>query len=452
MSQTTRKKVVIIGGGFGGVSAARALASAPVDITLVDRTNHHLFQPLLYQVATAGLSPGDIAVPIRWLLRRQRNIEVLLAEATAIDPTARTVALDVSPNVLRYDFLVLAAGARHSYFGRDEWEASAPGLKTLADAAAIRRRFLLSFERAERSADPAARAALQTIVVIGAGPTGVELAGIVPEIARTALRREFRHIDTAQTRVMLIEAGPRVLPAFDPSLSSAALRDLQALGVDVRLNTRVTSITDASVTVGDEVIPTATVFWAAGNVGAPVARSLAESVNRSGRVPVRSDLSLAGHPELFVVGDIAHQEIDGQVIPAVAPAATQGGAHAGRMIQRLLRGEGTVPFVYRHKGDLATIGRHKAVAALGPLKLSGTIAWLAWLFVHLLYLVGFRNRVSVLLQWAYAYLTFQRGVRLLNATGPVTPNAPDAIRTADPTAADFRTDHAHRTPAAPTAG
>jgi NADH:ubiquinone reductase (H+-translocating) len=452
MSQTTRKKVVIIGGGFGGVSAARALASSPVDITLIDRTNHHLFQPLLYQVATAGLSPGDIAVPIRWLLRRQRNIEVLLAEATAIDPTARTVALDVSPHVLRYDFLVLAAGARHSYFGRDEWEASAPGLKTLADAADMRRRFLLSFERAERTQDSTMRAALQTIVVIGAGPTGVELAGIIPEIARTALRREFRHIDTAQTRVMLIEAGPRVLPAFDPSLSAAALRDLQTLGVEVRLNSPVTNVTDTSVTVGTEVIPTATVFWAAGNMGAPVARSLGAKVDRSGRVPVHADLSVVGHPELFVVGDLAHTEIDGQLIPAVAPAATQGGAHAGRMIQRLLRGEATVPFAYHHKGDLATIGRHKAVAALGALKLSGTIAWLAWLFVHVLYLIGFRNRVSVMLQWAYAYFTFQRGVRLLNSTGSDAARAPLATRTADPTAGDSRTDRAQRTPAAPTAG
>ncbi|MCU0646797.1 MAG: NAD(P)/FAD-dependent oxidoreductase [Gemmatimonadaceae bacterium] len=410
-----RPRVVIIGGGFGGVAAARALRDAPVDITLVDRTNHHLFQPLLYQVATAGLSPGDIAVPIRWLLRRQRNVEVLLAEALAIDPVARSVLLDVEPNTLRYDYLVLAAGARHAYFGRDDWAPLAPGLKTLADAAELRKRFLLSFERAERTADPVERAALQTIVVVGAGPTGVELAGIIPEITHTALRREFRHIDTAKTRVVLVEAGSRVLPAFDPALSDAAARSLRALGVELRLGAPVTAITPYSVTVGGELIPATTVFWAAGNAGAPVARSLSVPLDRAGRVIVEPDLSVAGHPELFVVGDLAHVEIGGALVPGVAPGANQGGAHAGRMIAQRVRGAPTSPFVYHHKGDLATIGRHKAVAALGPIKLSGLIAWWAWLFIHLLYLVGFRNRVSVLLQWGYAYLTFQRGVRLLSA-------------------------------------
>ncbi|MCU0633577.1 MAG: NAD(P)/FAD-dependent oxidoreductase [Gemmatimonadaceae bacterium] len=424
MRGTGRKRVVIIGGGFGGVSAARALAKAPVDITLVDRTNHHLFQPLLYQVATAGISPGDIAVPIRWLLRRQRNIEVLLAEVQRVDPITRTVTLDVEPHTLSYDYLVVAAGVRHAYFGHDEWAPLAPGLKTLADAADIRKRFLLAFERAERTTDLEARAALQTIVVVGAGPTGVELAGIIPEITRTALRREFRHIDTAATRVLLVEAGPRVLPAFDPALSAAALRDLQRLGVEVRLNAPVTAVTATSVTVGSEIIPTETVFWAAGNVGAPVSRALGVPLDRAGRVPVDADLSVAGHPEFFVVGDLARIERNGAVVPGVAPAANQAGAHAGRMVARLARGEGTVPFVYHHKGDLATIGRHKGVAKLGPLTLSGVLAWWTWLFIHLLYLVGFRNRVSVLLQWGYAYVTFQRGVRLLNGTTVSIDDAP----------------------------
>jgi NADH dehydrogenase len=413
MRGTVQPRVVIIGGGFGGIAAARALASAPVAITLVDRTNHHLFQPLLYQVATAGLSPGDIAVPIRWLLRAQRNVRVVLAEVTAIDPTARTVALDVEPHSLAYDYLVVAAGARHSYFGHAEWGALAPGLKSLSDAADIRERFLLAFERAERSSDPVEQAALLTFVVVGAGPTGVELAGIMSEIARTSLHREFRNIDTRTARVLLVEAGPRVLPAFDPALSASAERALRASGVDVLLGAPVTAIDAESVTVGDRVIPTHAVFWAAGNAGAPVARTLGVPLDASGRVLVADDLSVPGFPELFVIGDLAHMEQHGAIVPGVAPAATQGGEQAARSIRQRVAGQPTRAFAYHHKGDLATIGRHKAVAGMGRIHLSGVVAWLAWLFIHLLYLVGFRNRLSVLMQWAFQYLTYQRGVRLL---------------------------------------
>jgi NADH:ubiquinone reductase (H+-translocating) len=417
MSGSSRPRVVIVGGGFGGIAAARALAHAPVDITLIDRTNHHLFQPLLYQVATAGLSPGDIAVPIRWMMRRQRNVSVLLAEVTQIDPASRTMTLDVEPQTIHYDYAIIAAGARHSYFGRDEWAQFAPGLKQLTDAADLRQRFLIAFERAERSQDADARAALLTFVVVGGGPTGVELAGIIPELTQRALPREFRHIDTRTARVVLVEAGPRLLPAFDERLSTAAARDLQQLGVELLLGSAVTDITARTVTVGDRVIPTETVFWAAGNAGAPVAQSLSVPLDRAGRVIVAPDLSVPGYPELFVVGDLSHIEIDGRIVPGVAPAANQGGAHAGRAIADRIAGRASRPFVYRHKGDLATIGRHKAVAALGPMRLTGIVAWWAWLFVHLLYLVGFRTRASVLIQWGYQYLTYQRGVRLLTRTG-----------------------------------
>ncbi|HEU4630850.1 MAG TPA: NAD(P)/FAD-dependent oxidoreductase [Gemmatimonadaceae bacterium] len=409
-----RPHVVIIGGGFAGMHAARRLAGAPVDVTLVDRTNHHLFQPLLYQVATATLTPSDIAVPIRWMLRRQRAATVLLGEVDAVDLEARRVRLDGGREELTYDFLIVATGARHSYFGHDDWEPLAPGLKSLEDALEIRRRFLLSFERAEKCDDPAERRALQTFVIVGGGPTGVELAGMLPGIAREAFRDDFRRIDTRDTRVILLEGGPRLLAAFPEELSARALRDLEELRVEVRLGSVVTRIEPDAVYVGDERIATRSVFWAAGNAASPLVRTLGVPVDRAGRALVEPDLSVPGHPEVFVLGDAAAvKQPDGQLVPGVAPAAMQMGRAAADNVRRTLRGEPRQPFHYRNKGDLATIGRHKAVANFGRLRVRGTLAWLLWLFVHIMYLVGFRNRISVLLSWAYSYFTYQRGVRLI---------------------------------------
>ncbi len=409
--------VVILGGGFAGLAAARTLRKASVRITLIDRSNHHLFQPLLYQVATAGLAPSDITVPIRWCLRKQRNTQVLLANATAIDTDARTVTLDHGPRHLTYDYLIVATGARHAYFGRDDWESMAPGLKSIADAFEMRQRFLMAFELAEKCEDPAEQRALMTFVIVGAGPTGVELAGTLPEVARGALSEDFRRIDTRQTRVILVEAGSRVLSTFPASLSQAAQRDLEQLGVEVRLGTPVTDITSDAVTVGDQRIEARTVFWAAGNEASPLGAMLGAPTDNAGRVKVSADLSVPGHPEVFVAGDLCTiLRDDGRPVPAVAPTANQTGAHAARVILRRLRGQDAQPFVYRHKGDLATIGRHKAVSAFGPVKLTGYLSWLIWVFVHLMYLVGFRNRVVVFVQWAYAYLTYQRGARLITDT------------------------------------
>jgi NADH:ubiquinone reductase (H+-translocating) len=409
-----RPHVVIVGGGFAGLHAARRLGHAPVDVTVMDRTNHHLFQPLLYQVATATLTPSDIAVPIRWLLRKQARTRVLLGEVSEVDVARRVVRLDGGAREIAYDYLVVATGARHSYFGRDEWEMLAPGLKSLEDALEIRRRFLLSFELAEKSDDEAERRALQTFVIVGGGPTGVELAGILPSIAREAFHDDFRRIDTRDTRVLLLEGGPRVLAAFPPELSERARRDLEGLRVEVRLNSIVTRVEADAVFVGDERIPTRNVFWAAGNAASPLVRTLGAPTDRAGRALVGPDLSLPGHPEVFVVGDAAAvQQPDGSTVPGVAPAAMQMGRAAGDNIRRALAGEPREPFHYRNKGDLATIGRHKAVARFGRLRFGGTVAWFLWLFVHLLYLVGFRNRVSVLMSWAYSYLTYQRGVRLI---------------------------------------
>jgi NADH dehydrogenase len=410
----TRPHVVIIGGGFAGIHAARRVARAPVDVTLVDRTNHHLFQPLLYQVATATLTPSDIAVPIRWMLRRQRRTTVLLGEVDAIDLAARRVSVNGGREELTYDYLIVATGARHSYFGHDEWESVAPGLKSLEDALEIRRRFLLSFECAELSDDPAERRALQTFVIVGGGPTGVELAGMIPAIARDAFRRDFRRIDTHDTRVILLEGGPRLLAAFPEDLSARALRDLQGLHVDVRLNSIVTRVDTDAVYVGEERIETRSVFWAAGNAASPLVRALGVPVDRAGRAVVEPDLSLPGHPEVFVIGDAATvQQDDGRPVPGVAPAAMQMGRATGDNVARAVRGEPRQPFRYFNKGDLATIGRHRAVAAFGRLHVRGNLAWVLWLFVHIMYLVGFRNRVSVLLSWAYSYFTYQRGVRLI---------------------------------------
>ena len=417
-ARTGRPHVVIVGGGFGGLNAARALKRADVDITLVDRTNHHLFQPLLYQVATAVLAPSDITIPIRYVLRRQRNVTVLMADVKAIDPDARTLYLDDEHRPLAYDYLIVAAGARHSYFGHDAWEDDAPGLKSIADAYETRRRFLTAFEQAEKATSEAERQAWLTFVIVGAGPTGVEMAGIIPDTA-AAFRKDFRRIDTCTVRVLLVEGGPRVLAAFPEQLSEEARRDLEELGVEVRLRSIVTQVDADGVTIGDpaaggERIAAHTVFWAAGNAASPLGRQLGAPVDRAGRVQVGEDLAVPGHPEVFVIGDMAAVTSEGKPVPGVAPAANQMGNHAARMIRASLAGEPRHPFQYRNKGDLATIGRHKAVARFGRFKLEGYFAWFLWLFVHIMYLVGFRNRLSVLLQWTYAYFTYQRGVRLIS--------------------------------------
>ena len=412
-AQARRPRVVIVGGGFAGLEAARALGEADAEVVVVDRTNHHLFQPLLYQVAMAVLAPTDIALPIRFLLRRQPNTSVLLDRIDRIDVERRLVRGE-SGRELTYDYLVVAAGARHSYFGHDDWEALAPGLKTIEDAREIRHRFLLAFEEAERCDDQEARQAWMTFAVVGGGPTGVELAGIVPDVTRHALRGEFRRIDTSAARIVLVEAGPRVLPSFPPALSERARRDLQALGVEVRTGAPVTLVTSEAVYVGAERLATHTVFWAAGNTASPLGRTLGVPLDRAGRVLVRPDLSIPGHPEVFVVGDLAATTgADGALVPGVAPAAMQAGRAAARNILKALRGEPPKPFRYRDKGNLATIGRHRAVADFGRFQVTGYAAWWLWLFVHILYLAGFRNRLSVLFEWGYAYLTYRRGARLI---------------------------------------
>ena len=412
-ARTRRPHVVVVGGGFGGIRAARSLARLDVDVTLVDRTNHHLFQPLLYQVATAVLAPSDITIPIRYVLRKQRNVTVLMAEVRDVDLDRRVVFLDEERRELPYDYLVLAAGARHSYFGHDDWEEIAPGLKSISDAYELRRRFLTAFEEAEKEPDVDRKQAWLTFVVVGGGPTGVELAGIILDTAR-AFRRDFRHIDTCDTRVVLLEGGPRLLAAFPEDLADRARRDLAGLDVQVRTGSIVTRIEPDAVYVGDERIPTHTVFWAAGNAASPLGARLGVPLDRAGRVIVEPDLSIPGHPEVFVVGDMAAATSGGAPVPGVAPAANQGGEHVARCVRATLAGQPRTPFRYVNKGELATIGRHRAVAKIGRAKLTGYVAWVFWLFLHLLYLVGFRNRVSVLVQWAYAYFTYQRGVRLIS--------------------------------------
>jgi NADH:ubiquinone reductase (H+-translocating) len=408
-----RPQVVIIGGGFGGYAAARSLRRAPVDITLIDRTNHHLFQPLLYQVATATLAPSDIMIPIRWGLRRQRNAEVWLGEATAVDTTRRVVILDKGNSQIPYDYLILATGTRHSYFAHPEWEALAPGLKSIEDALDVRNRFLLSFEEAERTPDLDERRSYQTFVVVGGGPTGVELAGMLPDVA-ISVRRDYRQIDTRATRVVLLEGTDRILSTFPTHLADRAKRDLEHLGVEVRTNARVTRIEADAVYVGDERIPARTVLWAAGNKASSLTRTLDAPLDDAGRVEVSSDLSIPAHPEVFVVGDAAAVRRDnGELVPGIAPAAIQEGTCAGTNILASLAGRRRRVFRYVNKGDLATIGRHRAVANFGFIRVTGYAAWVLWLFVHILYLAGFRNRVSVLVQWAYAYFTYQRGMRLI---------------------------------------
>jgi NADH dehydrogenase len=419
-------RVVIIGAGFGGLYAARALRHAPVEITLVDRRNHHLFQPLLYQVATAGLSPGDIAYPIRAVLSRQKNTRVLLAEAQAVDLEARKVILN--DGSLDYDYLIVAAGSADSYFGHGDWERFAPGLKSLEDALEIRRRILYAFERAERETDEARRRALLTFVVVGGGPTGVEMAGAIAEIARQVMVRDFRAIDPREARVILVEAGARVLAAYPEDLSAKAEASLKRLGVEVWLNSPVTNIERGRVVAGDHEVSAATTIWAAGVKASPLAQSLGTKLDKSGRAVVEPDLSLPGHPETFVIGDLAcflHQT--GKPLPGVAPAAIQEGRHAARNILHDLRGRPRTPFHYLDKGTLATIGRAAAVANFRVIKISGFFAWLAYLFVHLFFLIGFRNRFVVMFEWAWAYFTFQRSARLITGdidkvTIPRTPH------------------------------
>lgn len=410
-------RAVIVGGGFGGVAAAKALSGANIEVVVVDRENYHLFQPLLYQVASAALAPSDIAVPVRWLLRRQRNARVLMAAVREVVPAERTLVLE-DGQALTYDYLVLAAGGRHSYFGHDAWEARAPGLKTLADAVEVRHRFLSAFERAERCSDSTERRALMTFVIVGGGPTGVELAGIMVSVARRAFVRDFRAIDTRRTRIVLVEAGPRLLPTFLQRLSLRALRDLTALGVEVRLGSAVTAIDGDGVSLGSERIPCRTVFWAAGNRASGLATSLGAPLERNGQVRVLSDLSVPGWPEIFVVGDMALVEsASGQPVPGVAQGAIQMGRTAARNILRDLEGRPRRAFRYRNLGDLAVIGRYRAVAQFPWFSFTGFPAWLLWLFVHILRLAGFRNRASVLLQWGYSFLTWQRGVRLIVRKG-----------------------------------
>ena len=404
---------MIIGGGFGGLAATKVLRHEPVRVTLLDRHNYHLFQPLLYQVATATLSPGDIASPIRWIFRHARNVRVLLADAERIDTRAREVRLNDGASV-RYDFLIVATGSSHSYFGHDDWARSAPGLKTLEDAIHIRRRILLAFERAEQETDPVRREALLTFVLIGGGPTGVELAGTLAEIARQTLRDEFRSIDTRQARIILVEAGETILPAFPQKLRDAAHSSLARLGVEVLERTRVTDVDEHGVMLGSRRLPAGTVLWAAGVTASPLVQSLDVPMDRAGRAVVEPDLSIPGHPEVFVVGDAAsflHQ--GGSPLPGVAQVAIQQATHAARMIARRQRGLPTAPFVFRDKGSMAIVGRRSGLTDLGWIAFSGTLGWLAWLFLHIFMLIGFRNRLVVLLQWGVAYFTYQRSVRLI---------------------------------------
>jgi NADH:ubiquinone reductase (H+-translocating) len=395
--------------------AARALRRADVHLTVLDRTNHHLFQPLLYQVATATLAPTDITAPIRWLLRKHKQATVLLTEVLRVD-TARRVVVVEQEREIPYDYLIVAAGARHSYFDHPEWETVAPGLKSIDDAIRLRQRLLLSLERAEQEEDPVQRAAWLTVVIVGAGPTGTELAGMLPMIARHTLPSDFRRIASEAVRVILVEAGPKVLSAYPDDLSEHARRDLINLGVEVRTGAMVTRVERGVVEIGgSETIQTNTVIWAAGNAASPLGRTLGVPVDRVGRVPVQPDLSIEGHPEVFVIGDMAAITTKGKPVPGVAPAAMQMGRHAAHNIRRDLEQRPREPFVYRNKGDLATIGRHRAIADFGRLKLTGFLAWWFWLFLHIMYLAGFRNRLSVLIEWAYSYFTYERGARLITA-------------------------------------
>jgi NADH dehydrogenase len=409
-----RPHVVIIGGGFAGLYLAKKLRRAPVRVTVIDRRNHHLFQPMLYQVATAALNPSDIASPIRSILRRSRNTEVILGEATRVDTENRKVILADGAEV-GYDYLAVAPGARHSYFGNPSWEALAPGLKAIEDAVEIRRRVLLAFERAERETDANRRHELLTFVVVGGGPTGVEVAGALAEIRKFALSRDFRHIDPREASVVLLEAGPRILSTYPPSLSARAKADLRELGVIVRESTAVTGVSDDAVETADGLrVPTSTIVWAAGNQASPLLETLGVPLGRQGRVPVNADCSIPGHPEVFVLGDAAWHEHDGNpATPATCPGAIQMGRHAARAIVADIEGHQRPAFRYRDKGQLAVIGRGHAVADIGRLHFGGFFAWLFWALIHIVYLIGFRNRLLVMIEYAWSYITFGHGARLI---------------------------------------
>src|SRR6058998_2044143 len=411
-SQNQKPHVIIIGAGFGGLQAAKKLGRKNVRVTVIDRTNYHLFQPLLYQVATAALSPADIAAPVRSVLSKFKNVEVILAEVESVDVAAKKVK--TADLEFDYDYLIIATGARHSYFGHNDWEKLAPGLKSLEDAIELRRRILLAFEYAEKTPDEAARRAAMNFVIIGGGPTGVEMAGAIAEISRYTMARDFRHIDPSQARVILIEGEPRLLGAYPPDLSESARKQLADLGVEVRTSTRATNITEAGVQIGDEFIPCRVKIWAAGNNASFVGKTLGAPADKFGRVITNDDLTIPGHPEVQVIGDLAnftHQT--GEPLPGISPVAMQQGRHAARNVLAMIKGRKPQRFRYWDKGTMATIGRNKAVADLKFMHLSGLPAWLAWLFVHIVFLVGFRNRLLVLFQWAWAYLTFDKGARLI---------------------------------------
>jgi NADH dehydrogenase len=428
--------VVILGGGFGGLDAARALGRANVRVTLIDRHNYHLFQPLLYQVATASLSPGDVASPIRWILRRQKNVRVLLAEARRIDAVAKQVILD--PEAVSYDYLIVATGAAHAYFGHPEWAPRAPGLKTLDDALEMRRRVLLAFEAAERETDPDRQRRFLTFVIVGGGATGVELAGALAEIARRSLRHDFRNINPGSARIVLIEGSPHLLGPFPDHLRQAARRSLERLGVEIITGSVVTDIDEGGVTWRAAAPPATvtnggfeaperphrleahTILWAAGVAASPLARSLGVPLDRAGRVPAAATLQVPGLPEVFVIGDVCALQQDGQPLPGVAQVAMQEGAHAARNVLLAIKGAALLPFRYRDYGTMAVIGRGAAVADIGPIETSGVLAWFLWLFLHIFWLIGFRNRVAVISEWAWSYLTFQRRVRLITGEKPLS--------------------------------
>ncbi len=412
MDSKRTPRVVIVGAGFGGLNAARLLAHHPVHVIVVDRKNHHTFQPLLYQVATAGLSPGEIAAPIRWILGGRKNVEVLMEEVTNFDLDRHLVI--TQDQEIPYDYLIVAAGATHAYFGHEEWEPLAPGLKTIEDALEIRRRVLLAFELAERRASDDASL---NFVVVGGGPTGVELAGTLAEISRHVLAHEFRNIDPRRTHIILLEGGPRVLPAYPEDLSHSAEKQLRRLGVDVRTSTMVTGVEPGTIRMSENCLSAAVILWAAGVAASPLGKKLGAQIDRAGRVLVQPDLSLPDHPELFVIGDLAAlKDEHGKMLPGVAPVAIQEGKFVAHTIARELNGQGRTNFHYFDKGSLATIGRAAAVAQFGKIHISGFIAWLSWLFIHIFFLIGFRNRLIVLIQWAWSYFTYQRGARLITGS------------------------------------
>src|SRR3982074_747353 len=420
MNSKEAARVVIVGAGFGGLNAARALARAPVQITVIDRKNHHTFQPLLYQVATAGLSPGEIASPIRSILSRHKNVEVLMAEVTGFDLERRLVE---TPELqIPYDYLIVAAGSSHAYFGHDDWELFAPGLKTIEDALEIRRRVLLAFELAERQAAAGRASDPVNFVVVGAGPTGVELAGKLAALTRPALAHEFRSIDTGRTHILLVEGGPRVLPAYAEDLSRSAQEQLQRLGVEVRTSAMVTKVEAGAIHIGGTHMQATVILWAAGVAASPLGRNLGQPLDRAGRVLVQNDLSLPGHSEVFVIGDLAAlKDEHGKMLPGVAPVAIQQGRFGARLIRSEIASRphtqsARASFHYWDKGSLATIGRAAAVAEFGKIHISGFMAWLAWLFVHILFLIGFRNRLLVFIQWAWSYVTYERGARLITGS------------------------------------